>query len=148
MTPQALAKLDLLAAAKEAALLEALDRHGKALQRYEAQREVLAAYRDRLAAGWRNGAVVRAGDAKRAGQFSTQAEAAALQLMQAMDTERAKFAECAAAMAELRARRRRLRERLEDALRLEETKAQERAAQNRPNLPVRPLPNVNHWPEG
>ena len=139
MKPQSLAKLDLLAAAKEAALLERLGRHSDALRRYEAQREVLAAYQDRLADGWRNGAVVRAGDAQRAGQFSTQAQAATLQLAQAMEAERAKLSECAAALAQLRTRRRMLQERLAGALRLEAAKAQERAARNRPTPPARPL---------
>ncbi len=132
MNPQALAKLDLLAAAKEAALLEALARHSQALQRYEAQREVLAAYQARLGDLWRNGAVVRAGDAKRAGQFNHQADTANAQLTQAMAAERAKLAECTAALAQLRARRRSLQERRAGALRLEESKALERAAQNRP----------------
>ncbi len=120
-------------------MLERLGRHSDALRRYEAQREVLTSYQERLAAGWRNGAVVRAGDAKRAGQFSTQAEAATLQLAQAIEAERAKLTECTAALAQLRARRRTLQDRLAGALRLEETKALERAAQNRPTMPARPL---------
>ena len=134
MNPQAMAKLDLLAAAREAALLEALARHLQALQKYQAQQEVLAAYQQRLAAGWRNGAVVRAADASRAGQFSSQAEAAGAQLAQALETERTKMAECSAALAQLRARRRSLQERLASARHLEITQAQERAAQNQPAL--------------
>lgn len=138
MKPQSLAKLDLLAAAKEAALLEALARHSATLQRYEAQREILVTYQQRLAAGWRGGTVVRAGDARLAEQSGTQAETANSQLAQAMETERTRLAECTAALAQLRARRRKLRERLTNALQLEETKAQERATQNLPHFPIRP----------
>ena len=132
MNPGALAKLDLLAAAKEAALLDRLSRHHEALQRYEAQHGILSGYQQRLADLWRGGALVRAGDAKRAGQFSIQADEAAAQLIQSLEAERAKLAECAAALAEIRARRRNLQDRLLAAQRLETTKAQERAAQNRP----------------
>ncbi|MBU6398038.1 MAG: hypothetical protein KJS74_07640 [Rhodospirillales bacterium] len=137
MKPQALAKLDLLAAAKEAALLDSLNRHNAALQRYAAQREVLAAYQTRLGHLWRGGGVVCAGDAKRAGQFSAQAEAAAQQLAETIATEQAQLSGCATALAELRARRRLLQERLDSAMRLEHTIAQNRATQDLPNLPVR-----------
>ncbi|MBU6418105.1 MAG: hypothetical protein KGQ79_00055 [Proteobacteria bacterium] len=134
MNPQALAKLDLLAAAKEAALLDSLNRHNAALQRYAAQREVLASYQERLGSLWRGGAVVRAADAIRAGQFSNHAEAAVSQLIQALAAEQAKQTECVAALAELRARRRLLQERLDSAMRLEKTIAEERAARDLPHL--------------
>ena len=142
MKPQALAKLDLLAAAKEAALLDALSRHNATLRRYESQCEVLTAYQQRLGSMWRDGAVVSAGDAKRAGQFSDQAEGAAYQLAQAIRVEQAKLDECASALAELRTRRRTLQERRSNALRLEQTIAQERAAQSLPHPPARPRPKT------
>ena len=134
MKPQAFAKLDLLAAAKEATLLDQLSGHGAALRRYAAQREVLASYQERLGNLWRRGGVVRAGDAKRAGQFSTQAEEAVQQLTETIAAEQAQFSGCAAALAELRARRRILQERLAGALRLEQTIAQNHAAQDIPHL--------------
>ncbi|MBU6448840.1 MAG: hypothetical protein KGQ26_04360 [Rhodospirillales bacterium] len=137
MKPQAFAKLDLLAAAKETTLLDKLSRHNATLQRFEAQREVLAAYQDRLGNLWRSGDVVRAGDAKRAGQFSTQAEEAVQQLTGAIALEQAEHSSCATALAELRARRRILQERLGHALRLEKTLAQDRAARDLPHKPAR-----------
>ena len=137
MKPQAFAKLDLLAAAKEAALLDRLNHHNAALRRYETQREVLASYQERLGTLWRGGGVVRAGDAIRAGHFSTQAEDAMLQLSQAIGDEQMKLNECTAALAELRAKRRILQERLGNVLRLEKTLAQERAARDLPHKPAR-----------
>ncbi len=134
MKPQAFAKLDLLAAAKEARLLEQLSGHNAALRHYEAQREVLTSYQERLGNLWRDGAVVRAGDAKRAGQFSTQAEAVIRQLTETIATEQTQLSGCAAALAELRARRRILQDRLASARRLEQITAQNRAAQDLPYL--------------
>ncbi|MDE1905487.1 MAG: hypothetical protein KGH75_03440 [Rhodospirillales bacterium] len=133
MKPKVFAKLDLLAAAKETALLDQLSGHNAALQRYAAQREVLTAYQERLGNLWRRGGVVRAGDAKRAGQFSTQAEAAMQQLAETIATEQTQLSGCAAALAELRTRRRILQDRLASALRLEQTFAQNRAAQDLPH---------------
>ena len=101
MKPQALAKLDLLAAAKETALLDSLARHNEALRRYEAQQEVLSSYRNRLGAMWRGAATVQAGEAKRAEHFSTQAEDATLQLAQAIEAERGQPPALPPALAEL-----------------------------------------------
>ncbi|MDE1895635.1 MAG: hypothetical protein KGH91_01030 [Rhodospirillales bacterium] len=134
MKPKVFVKLDLLAAAKETALLDQLSKHNAALQRYAAQREVLASYQERLGNLWRGGGVVRAGDAKRAGQFSTQADAAMQQLAETIATEQTQLSGCAAALAELRARRRILQERLDSSLHLERSTAQNRALQDLPHI--------------
>lgn len=134
MKPQSLTKLDLLAAAQEATLLETLGHHTKALQRYETQRTVLAEYQARLTAGWRNGAVVTAGDAARAAKFVAQAEVANEHLAQSIKTEQDKQTECAVALATLRARRETLQERLKDARRAAANQAEDRAERNRPVL--------------
>lgn len=134
MKPQSLAKLDLLAAAQEATLLETLDRHTKALQRFEAQRAVLVDYQARLTAGWRSGAMVTAGDAARAANFAAQAEVANQHLAQSIKTEQDKQTECAVALATLRARRETLQERLKTARQAAANQAQDRAERNRPVL--------------
>ncbi|MGE4481060.1 hypothetical protein [Acidocella sp.] len=145
MTPQALAKLDLLATAEETSLLAAVNRHQFTLRRYTAQREVMAAYHTRLAAGWRGGTVVQAGQAQLAGLFSTQAETAMAQLDQAIQAEQALLQDSAMALAKLRIRRRALQDKLATALRLAENTALERAAQNRP-APRRQPPTEREIP--
>ena len=110
MKPRTLARLDLLAADREALQVEALRRAQEKLRQSEAHRCLLAEYRDRLSASWQGGAVVTAGQARRAGQFvqasfgaEAQVEAAARQAgqQQAAATE---------GLAQLQARRRALRE--------------------------------------
>ncbi len=147
MKPQTFAKLGLLATAQEATLLDRLSRHTSALQRYEAQREVLDSYQKRLGILWRGGSVVRAGDAKRAGQFSTQAGEAMRHLIQKIAAEQETLTECADTLAQLRARQRILQERLADALRLEKSSAQDRAAQNLPHLSARLRTKTETTPE-
>lgn len=132
MKPEALAKLDLLAAAKEATLQEDLERHNKALQHYEAQRTVLASYQTRLSAGWRNGAMVPAGDAARAAKFAAQAEVARQHLAGSIKVEQDKQTECTIALAALRKRRETLQERLKTARRTTIEQAQSREERNRP----------------
>lgn len=132
MRPEALAKLDLLAAAKEATLQETLERHTKALQHYEAQRTVLMGYQARLTAGWRNGAMVPAGDAARATKFVAQAEVARQHLAQSIKAEQDKQTECTIALASLRKRRETLQERLKVARRVTLEQAQTREERSRP----------------
>ena len=132
MKPQTLAKLDLLATAKEAVLLEALDRHDKALQHYESQRTVLALYQARLTAGWCGGNTVTAGEAARAARFATQAEAARQHLAHSMQTEQDKQAECAVALASLRTHRETLHERLKLAQRAVANQIQDRMERYNP----------------
>lgn len=136
MKPQALAKLELLAASKEASLLDALSRHTLNLQRYAAQRDVLAGYQTRLAAGWQTGDVVQAAEAQRAGHFTTQAQNASGQLAETIAVEEAKRNACAAALAELRAHRQALQERLKASLRQEAIEAQSRAERNRQHIKI------------
>lgn len=132
MTPQSLKRLDLLAAAKEAVLLEQIGKHSLAVQRHEEQLSMLEAYQTRLAAGWQSGSVVPAGEALRAGQFSAQAMAAMTQLEQVMQTDQGRLMEAALALARLRAHRRNLQKTLKRKLREEAERAEERARQNQP----------------
>lgn len=134
MKPQTLAKLDLLATAKEATLLETLARHNQTLRQYEAQRAVLDAYQARLMAGWQGGATVTAGGATRAAKFASQAQAARVHLAQAIKTEQDKQAECAVALATLRTHRETLQERLKIAQRVATRQIQDRAERNNPAL--------------
>ena len=140
MKLQALAKLDLLTAAREASLLETLDRHSKTLLHYEAQRTVLTAYQERLSASWRGGAVVTAGDATRAAKFVAQAEEARRHLAQSIKTEQDKRNECALSLATLRTRRETLQERLKTARQVAANVAQDREDRNRPifSAPITP----------
>lgn len=134
MKPQTLSKLDLLATAKEAALLEALERHNKTLQHYESQRTVLALYQERLTAGWHGGNTVPAGEAARAARFAAQAEAARKHLAQSMQTEQDQKAECTVALASLRTYRETLHERLKLAQRSAANQIQDRIERYAPNL--------------
>lgn len=134
LKPSALIKLDLLAAAKEANLLEALARHNKTLQHYESQRDILTNYQDRLTASWRNGRPIPAGDAIRAAKFAAQAEAARQHLAHNIKTEQDKQLECTTALAALRIRRKTLQERLQAAQKKETAQAFERAERNIPAL--------------
>ena len=77
MKPRTLARLDLLAADAGGALLDEIRRHNAALATVAQQRGVLAAYRDRLPASWQSGAVVPAGQARRAGHFAAASQARA-----------------------------------------------------------------------
>jgi hypothetical protein len=92
MKARMLSRLALLAADREVALLDALRRSQEKLRQSEAHRGLLAEYRDRLAASWQHGAVVSAGQARRAGQFAqasfgaeAQVDAAARQAGQQRD---------------------------------------------------------------
>ncbi|WP_298215980.1 hypothetical protein [Acidocella sp.] len=132
MTPRALERLDLLAAQKEAALVEALSRHSRAVQHFQAQREMLASYYARLDAGWRRAGGVTAGDAARAARFGAQALAAMLQLDASLAAEQARLMESASALARLRAHRRALRERLAAKRRAAAARAEAKAAADLP----------------
>lgn len=134
LKPSALAKLDLLAAAKEANLLEVLARHNKTLQNYAGQSDILANYQNRLTASWRSGAVISAGDAARAAKFAAQAETARQHLAHSIKTEQDKQFECITALAALRIRRKTLQERLNAAKKKEADQAFDRAERNIPAL--------------
>lgn len=138
MKSSTLLKLDLMAAAEEARLLEELGRQSQALRTYEEQTEVLETYKARLAAGWQNGKIVQAAQARRAEQFSQQARDASQSLAQSIEAAHAKRSALTQALTSLRLRRDKLQARLKTAHQTEATTAQNRAERNRPALPAQP----------
>ncbi len=82
MKPDLLAKLDILAAAQEAKILEAIRKGNGAVKQAEQQRGILSAYRARLAESWQNGAVVTAGQARRCGYYASASLKAEEQISQ------------------------------------------------------------------
>lgn len=128
----ALVKLEMLVANKEATLLETLEQHDKALHHFDTQRRVLADYQARMAASWRNGAMIPAGDAVRAAKFAAQAAAARQHLAQSIETEQEKRTMCATELAMLRVRHETLQERLKAARQAVANEAQQRAERNHP----------------
>jgi hypothetical protein len=120
MTPRMLARLEWLAREAETPLREAVRRHHATLALAVQQRGVLAAYRDRLGAGWRGGGVVPAGQARRAGLFADASHGAEARIGAAEAQARAQLAEAMAGLAVQQARCRALAEaRRQAALRAE-----------------------------
>jgi len=137
MKASTLTKLDMLAAEREAVLLEAIRRHNAVLKQNEYQRGVLESYRTRLAASWQDGAVVSAGQARRAGQFAAGALGAEEQILAAEARAMGQLEATIADLAKLKAHRRKLAERLRDAARKAEALAETRAERDRPFRPAR-----------
>lgn len=132
MNPRTLARLDKLAAEREARLHEAIRRHGAALAQSQAQRQMLSAYRIRLAESWQDGTPVPASQARSASQFATGAENAALQIEQGEAAASAQLQEAATALAQVKAHRRKLAEQLRAEARAEVARAEVRAERDRP----------------
>jgi hypothetical protein len=124
MKAKTLARLELLAAERELQSLEMVRRQNAALAQSEAQRGMLASYRDRLAASWQSGAVVAAGQARRAGQFSTASHGAEAQIGQAAQRATEQLESALDGLAQAQAKRRALREAMHDAARVQERKAE------------------------
>jgi hypothetical protein len=80
--PGLLRRLDVLAAIEEMRLSAALGTQMAALAAAERGDAVLVSYRDRLAGGWRGGAVVSAAQAQRAQHFADASRAAGVRLRQ------------------------------------------------------------------
>lgn len=127
-----LLKLDVLAAAEEAKLLEQLGRHTLALQTYLAQSALLENYKARLAAGWQSGVPVRASEAVRAEQFSQQAEHARMELAHAIALEDAQRDAQSDALTALRTRREKLQERIKTTRQADVNRKDNRAERHRP----------------
>jgi len=127
-----LKRLDLLAASREVALLETIQRHNAALKQNEYQRGMLEAYRSRLAASWQGGAVVSAAQARRAGRFAAGALSAEEQINVTAAQARAQLETVVADLARLKARRRKLALRLREAARREEEQAEMKAERAQP----------------
>ena len=131
MKPSMIARLDLLAAAREAGLLEQVRQHSATLARGQAQDEVLAAYRARLSESWRHGAPVAAAQARIAEHFASGTEAVAEQIAQMRAEAQARLAHAADELAVLRAHRRQLANRLAEAARAAGTQAEQKAERTR-----------------
>lgn len=132
MKAATLARLDLLAAEREAKLLETIRRQNAALQQAAYQRGMLASYRDRLAASWQGGAVVSAAQACRAGQFVAGALGAETQIVDTEVRAKDQLEVAIADLARLKAHRRKLAERLREVLRRAQAAAELKIAQDQP----------------
>ena len=132
MKAATLKRLDLLAASREAALLETIQRHNAALKQNEYQRGMLEAYRSRLAASWRGGSVVSAAQARRAGQFSAGALGAEAQIAEHAALATGQVEAAIADLARLKAHRRKLAQRLREAARRAEAQTEVKAERDRP----------------
>jgi flagellar biosynthesis chaperone FliJ len=82
MNPKLMARLDLLAETGEARLLDEIKRQTATLAQVAEQQAVLVNYRDRLTQSWRDGKVIDAASAKRAGHFCAASQTAQLQIEQ------------------------------------------------------------------
>jgi len=127
-----LKRLDLLAASREAALLETIQRHNAALKQNEYQRGMLEAYRSRLAASWQGGSVVSAAQARRAGQFSAGALGAEAQIAEHAALASGQVEAAIADLARLKAHRCKLAQRLREAARREEAQAEVKVERAQP----------------
>jgi flagellar biosynthesis chaperone FliJ len=108
MKPVTLARLEILAASREAQLRAAIQRHHAAIERGEEQCGVLDSYRARLAAGWQRGNIVSAAQARRAGKFAAAGEDARAQIGQAAQQAEAQREAAAGDLAKLQSHRRAL----------------------------------------
>lgn len=136
MRPRTIARLDMLAAEREAQLQDAARRHGIALAQSQGQRQTLDAYRDRLAASWQDGQAVPAGQARRASQFASGAQNAALQIAAAEAAAAAQLQQTADELARLKSHRRKLAEFLRAAARAGAADAEQQAERDRPWRPT------------
>lgn len=135
MKPRTLARLDLLAAERERRLLDEVRRHNASLAQIAQQRSVLAAYRERLAESWLGGAVVSAGQARRAGHFTAASRQAATQIEQ-METQARQLLDAALqALAATQAHRHALHDAQRAAARQEERAAEQQQERAQPWRP-------------
>lgn len=132
MKAATLTRLDLLAAEREATLLETIRSQNVALQQVAYQRGMLASYRDRLAASWQGGTVVSAALARRAGQFAAGALGAETQIVETALRAKGQLEAAIADLARLKAHRRKLEERLREARRRAQAAAELKMAQDLP----------------
>ncbi len=132
MKPETLARLDLLAAQREAKVLETISRQTATLEQAAYQRGMLTSYRDRLTASWQGGEVVSAAQARRAGQFAAGALGAESQIAATEIRAKEQLEAAIADLARLKLHRRKLAERLREARRRMLAVAELKAAQDLP----------------
>ncbi|HQT46410.1 MAG: hypothetical protein B7X08_01335 [Acidocella sp. 20-63-7] len=126
MKPRTLAKLDMLAAEQETQQLDAIRRASATLKQTEHQRGVLEAYRVRLAGSWQDGAVLEAGQARRAGQFIAASHSAQAQIDAAAERAQQHLEIAVANLSQTRLRRRTLADMLRRGEVLAEREAEQR----------------------
>jgi hypothetical protein len=132
MKSRTIARLDMLAAEREAQLQDALRRHAASMVQSQQQRQMLSTYRDRLAASWQGGEAVPAAQARRASQFASGAQTAALQIETTEATAAVQWQDTATELARLKSHRRKLAGQLRDSARAEETASEQKAERDRP----------------
>lgn len=98
MNLRMLERLEMIAASRRAQLLDEIKRQHATLAQITHQREVLGAYRNRLLGTWRDGGIVTAGQAQRAGNFVAASDHAGAQIDQ---TEKLAATSLSAALDEL-----------------------------------------------
>ncbi|WP_297494912.1 hypothetical protein [Acidocella sp.] len=136
MKPQLIARLDLLAAEREARLRDTLRSQATALMQSRQQCELLEAYRGRLAASWQDGRAIPAAEARRASHFSAGAQAAAAQIAATEAAASARLQSAADDLARLGAYRRKLAAKLTAATRAAAAAAEQKAERARPWRPA------------
>ena len=132
MKPRTMERLDLLAADAERRLLEDIRRHQAALAQVQEQRQVLAAYRGRLAQSWKGGAAVTAGQARSAGHFVAASQAAETQIDQIEARARQQLSAALDALAKTQAHRNSLDGALQKAARAEQRSVELKQERARP----------------
>jgi len=130
--PRTLARLEALAVDREVLQVEALRRAQEKLRQTEAHRVLLAEYRDRLSASWQGGAVVNAGQARRAGQFVQASFGAEAQVEAAARQAGQQLAAATEGLAQIQARRRALGEAIAQHQRDAERDAEQAAERAQP----------------
>ena len=133
MKPRTISRLDMLAAEREAQVQEAVRRHAAAQAQSRQQRQMLEAYRDRLAASWQDGEPIPAAQARRASQFATGAQNAAAQIETAEAKAAAQLNEATTELVKLKSHRRKLAGQLREAARAAEAEAEQKAERDRPH---------------
>lgn len=122
LAPRLCTRLDRIAAAAEAQWQDVLRREQAALAQCAPQQQLLAAYRARLSLSWQAGAVVSAGDARRAMLFAAASQDASAQITTTAARAATQIEAARQALAALRAQRRNLSEALRAAQRAQSNK--------------------------
>jgi flagellar biosynthesis chaperone FliJ len=133
MKPRTIARLDMLAAAREAQLQESVRRHAASMAQSQQQRQMLTTYRDRLAASWQDGAPIAAAEARRASQFAAGAQNAAAHIETTESKTAAQLNDATEELVKVKSHRRKLAGQLRDAARAAATEAEQKAERDRPH---------------
>jgi len=133
MKPKLMARLDLLAETSQVRLLDEIKRQTATLAQVAEQQEVLASYRDRLTQSWRNGKVIDAASAKRAGHFCAASQTAETQIEQLAEQTRQQLEISLQNLAANKAQRQNLAAAQQKAALQSERMAESRAEQPRTN---------------